>query len=49
MLMTLDNLIRVSLRRAAEDTKMTDEQRVDLLLRVLTVYLTNRLNEDKFD
>ena len=49
MLMTLDNLIRVSLQRAAEDTKMTDEQRVDLLLRVLTVYLTNRLNEDKFD
>ena len=49
MLMTLDNLIRISLQRAAEDTKMTDEQRVDLLLRVLTVYLTNRLNEDKFD
>ena len=47
--MTLDNLIRLSLRKAAADTKMTDEQRVDLLLRIRTVYLTNRLNEDKFD
>ena len=43
--MTLDNLIRVSLQRAAEDTKMTDEQRVALLIRILTIYLTKQIDE----
>ncbi len=41
--MTLDNFIRLSLKKAAEDTKMTDEQRVSLLIRILTVYLTRQI------
>lgn len=44
--MTLDNLIRVSLRKAAEDTKMTDGQRVQLLIRILTVYLQKQIGEE---
>ena len=43
--MTLDEFIRLSLRKAAEDTKMTDEQRVALLIRILTIYLTKQIDE----
>ena len=44
--MTLDNLIRVSLDRAAEDVRMTEEQKVNLLLDVLTVFLKNQIDDD---
>ena len=46
MLLTLDNLIRVSLDRAAEDVRMTEEQKVNLLLDVLTVFLKNQIDDD---
>lgn len=41
--MTMNDLIRISLKRAADDTKMTDEQKVELLIKILTVYLTRQL------
>ena len=41
--MTLDEFIRLSLRKAAEETNMTDEQRMKLLIRILTVYLTKQM------
>lgn len=41
--MTMNDLIRISLKRAADDKKMTDEQKVELLIKILTVYLTRQL------
>ena len=43
--MTMNDLIRISLKRAADDTKMTDEQKVELLIKILTAYLTKQLGE----
>ena len=43
--MTLDNFIRTALKKAAEDITMTNEQKVELLIRVLTVFLTKHLRE----
>ena len=45
--MTLDNLIRTSLNKAAEETKMTEEQKVDLLLDVLTVFLKKQIEDEE--
>lgn len=35
MPVSLDDLIRLSLKQAAEKTKMTDRQQAELLLRIL--------------
>lgn len=41
--MTLDELIRISLEEAAENTAMTVEQKNELLLGVLTQYLSKQI------
>lgn len=41
--MTLDDLIRISLKLAAEETEMTDEKKVELLLRILTAFLSKSI------
>lgn len=41
----LDELIRLSLQQAARETKISDEQKVRMLLNVLTAFLGSQLKE----
>ena len=45
--MNLDDLIRASLNAAAEETEMEKEDKVDLLLDVLTEFLQRQIEDDK--
>ena len=41
----MDELIRQSLQQAAQDTKLTDEQKLQMLLSVLTEFLGSQIKE----
>lgn len=41
---SLDELIRQSLQQAAQETAISDEQKVQMLLHVLTEFLGSQLN-----
>lgn len=42
----LDDLIRQSLRQAARETSLTDEQKVKMLLQVLTEFLFSQIEKE---
>lgn len=41
----MDELIRQSLRQAARETKLSDEQKVKMLLNVLSAFLGSQVKE----
>ena len=45
--MNIDDLIRESLRAAADETKLPDEKKVEILLNTLTVFLKKQIEPDE--
>ena len=45
--MNLDELIKAALERAAEDTELTNEQKVEILLKSLTEFLNKQIDSEE--
>jgi hypothetical protein len=43
-MLNIDEIIRLTLDAEAEVTALTNEQKTEILLRILTLYLESRLN-----